>query len=47
MLSRLAGRMADFLAAHRGSRAKIAVFHHHSEVDIRHAEESLQAALIT
>ncbi len=46
MLSRLAGRMADFLSAHRRlSREDLRWFHHHSEVDIRHAEESLQAAI--
>lgn len=46
MLSRLAGRMADFLSKHRGlSREDLRWFYHHSEVDIRHAEESLQAAV--
>lgn len=46
MLSRLAARMADFLSGHRGlSRENLRWFYHHSEVDIRHAEESLQAAI--
>ena len=46
MLSRLAGRMADFLSKHRGlSHENLRWFYHHSEVDIRHAEESLQAAV--
>ncbi len=46
MLSRLAGRMADFLSAHRRlSRENLRWFYHHSEVDIRHAEEGLQAAV--
>ncbi len=46
MLSRLAGRMADFLSKYRGlSRENLRWFDHHSEVDIRHAEESLQAAV--
>lgn len=45
MLSRLASRMADFLFKHRDlSRENLRWFDHHSEVDIRHAEESLQAA---
>lgn len=44
MLSRLAKRIANFLAEHRGlSRESLKWFHHHSEVDIRHAEEGLQA----
>lgn len=46
MLSRLAGRMADFLSAHRRlSREDLRWFYHHSEVDVRHAEEGLQAAV--
>jgi hypothetical protein len=46
MLSRLAGRMADFLSKYRGlSRENLRWFSHHSEVDIRHAEEGLQAAV--
>ncbi|MEZ5426980.1 MAG: iron-containing redox enzyme family protein [Pyrinomonadaceae bacterium] len=44
MLSRLAGRMGRFLAAHRGlSGEDLRWFAHHSEVDIRHAEEGLEA----
>ncbi len=46
MLSRLAGRMADFLSKYRRlSRENLRWFYHHSEVDVRHAEESLQAAV--
>lgn len=46
MLSRLAARMADFLLKYRGlSPENLRWFSHHSEVDIRHAEESLQAAV--
>jgi Iron-containing redox enzyme len=46
MLSRLAARMADFLFKYRGlSPENLGWFSHHSEVDIRHAEESLQAAV--
>jgi Iron-containing redox enzyme len=46
MLSRLAGRMSDFLSEHRRlSRENLRWFYHHSEVDVRHAEESLQAAV--
>lgn len=46
MLSRLAKRMADFLSKYRGlSRESLEWFHHHSEVDIRHAEEGLQAVV--
>lgn len=46
MLSRLATRMGNFLAEHRRlSRESLRWFHHHSEVDIRHAEEGLQAVV--
>lgn len=46
MLSRTAGKMADFLAAHRGlSPQNLRWFYHHSEVDVRHAEEGLQSAV--
>lgn len=46
MLSRLARRIADFLATHRNlSGTSLEWFHHHSEVDIRHAEEGLQAVV--
>lgn len=46
MLSRLAARMADFLFKHRGlSPENLRWFEHHSEVDIRHAEESLRATV--
>lgn len=44
MLSRTAGRIGDFLARHRGlSSADLAWFSHHAEVDLRHAEEQLDA----
>lgn len=44
ILSRLAGRMADFLETYRSlSRESLEWFSHHSEVDIRHAEEGLQS----
>ncbi|MBD1915770.1 MULTISPECIES: iron-containing redox enzyme family protein [Cyanophyceae] len=44
MLSRLAGRIGQALATHRGlSPASLAWFDHHSEVDIRHAEEGLDS----
>ena len=46
MLSRLASRMAAFLSKHRDLlHEDLRWFYHHSEVDIRHAEESLQAAV--
>jgi hypothetical protein len=46
MLSRSASRIAAFLARYRGlSRESLTWFHHHSEVDIRHAEEGLQAVV--
>ncbi len=46
MLSRTAGRMAKFLGERRGlSRECLEWFHHHSEVDLRHAEEGLQAVV--
>jgi len=46
MLSRTAGRIAEFLEKHRGlNRASLEWFLHHSEVDIRHAEEGLQAVV--
>jgi hypothetical protein len=45
-LSRSASRIAAFLARYRGlSRESLTWFHHHSEVDIRHAEEGLQAVV--
>lgn len=44
MLSRLASRMAKFLEENKKlSRENLEWFLHHSEVDIRHAEEGLQA----
>jgi pyrroloquinoline quinone (PQQ) biosynthesis protein C len=43
MLSRLASRIANFLIEHRGlSHESLEWFHHHSEVDIRHAAEGLE-----
>ncbi len=43
MLSRLSRRMANFLAKHRRlSNPGLKWFHHHSEVDIRHAEEGIE-----
>jgi hypothetical protein len=46
MLSRLAGRMATFLETHRHLNADaIKWFSHHSEVDIRHADEGLDAVV--
>lgn len=43
MLSRLANRMARFLRLHRGlERESLQWFSHHSEVDLRHAEEGLE-----
>jgi pyrroloquinoline quinone (PQQ) biosynthesis protein C len=42
MLSRVAGRVARALAEHRGLAAPaLAWFTHHSEVDVRHAEQGL------
>ncbi|MBI2467990.1 MAG: iron-containing redox enzyme family protein, partial [Candidatus Rokubacteria bacterium] len=42
MLARVAGRIARALARHRGlAPAALEWFTHHSEVDIRHAEEGL------
>jgi hypothetical protein len=42
MLSRVAGRLATALATHRGLPARaLEWFTHHSEVDVRHAEEGL------
>lgn len=42
MLSRVAGRIARTLAAYRGlSKDTLEWFTHHSEVDIRHAEQGL------
>ena len=42
MLSRVAGRIARTLAKHRGLPAPaLAWFTHHSEVDVRHAEQGL------
>lgn len=44
MLSRLARRMANFLAKHRSvPNSGLKWFHHHSEVDVRHAEEGIEA----
>ncbi|MBD2259492.1 iron-containing redox enzyme family protein [Pseudanabaena sp. FACHB-2040] len=44
MLSRLASRIGHALAAYRGlPPASLAWFDHHSEVDIRHAEEGLDS----
>lgn len=46
MLSRVASRIARFLQEHRGlSERALAWFTHHSEVDIRHAEEGLDAVV--
>jgi hypothetical protein len=43
MLSRVSGRIARALAVHRGlSTEALAWFLHHSEVDIRHAEQGLR-----
>jgi pyrroloquinoline quinone (PQQ) biosynthesis protein C len=42
MLARVSGRIAKALATHRGlSAATLEWFTHHSEVDIRHAEQGL------
>lgn len=44
MLSRLAGRMTNFLAEHRNIPGEgLRWFAHHAEVDVRHAEEGLRA----
>ncbi len=44
MLSHLSNRMAKFLEKHRGiSKEGLEWFSHHSEVDIRHAEEQLDS----
>lgn len=44
MLSRVSSRMAKFLEKHRGlSKDGLEWFSHHSEVDIRHAEEQLDS----
>lgn len=46
MLSRLAARMARFLRDHRQlSTEALEWFSHHSEVDLRHAEEGLDAVV--
>ncbi|MBC7795725.1 MAG: iron-containing redox enzyme family protein [Pyrinomonadaceae bacterium] len=46
MLSRISSRIADFLSKHRNlSESSLEWFRHHSEVDIRHAEEGLQAVV--
>jgi pyrroloquinoline quinone (PQQ) biosynthesis protein C len=46
MLSQTAGRIADFLAARHGlGRESLEWFHHHAELDVRHAAEGLEAAL--
>jgi hypothetical protein len=43
MLSRVAGRIATALATHRGlSGDALRWFHHHAEVDVRHAAEGLE-----
>jgi pyrroloquinoline quinone (PQQ) biosynthesis protein C len=43
MLSRVSGRIARALATHRGlPAAALAWFTHHSEVDVRHAEQGLE-----
>jgi pyrroloquinoline quinone (PQQ) biosynthesis protein C len=42
MLSRVSGRIARALAAHRGLTAPaLAWFAHHSEVDVRHAAQGI------
>ncbi|HEY0319631.1 MAG TPA: iron-containing redox enzyme family protein [Pyrinomonadaceae bacterium] len=44
VLSRLASRIAGFLHEHRRlPQTALEWFHHHSEVDLRHAEEGLDA----
>jgi pyrroloquinoline quinone (PQQ) biosynthesis protein C len=44
MLSRLASRIAQFLRDHRRlPQSSLEWFYHHSEVDLRHAEEGLDA----
>ena len=46
MLSRAANRIAGFLRAHRGiAEVQLTWFIHHSEVDIRHAEEGLDSII--
>ncbi|HEY0404991.1 MAG TPA: iron-containing redox enzyme family protein [Pyrinomonadaceae bacterium] len=46
MLARLAGRMARFLREHRRlSNESLRWFSHHSDVDIRHAAEGLDAVV--
>jgi pyrroloquinoline quinone (PQQ) biosynthesis protein C len=46
MLSRLASRIGRFLAEHHKLPAEALVwFSHHSEVDIRHAEEGLDSVV--
>lgn len=46
MLSRTASRIAGFLGRHRGFGAEaLAWFSHHAEVDVRHAEEQLDAVV--
>lgn len=46
MLSRLATRIATFLSRHRGlSNESLRWFTHHSEVDVRHAAEGLDAVI--
>ena len=43
MLAHQSGRIAGFLSAHRGLSAEALIwFTHHSEVDIRHAQEALE-----
>jgi pyrroloquinoline quinone (PQQ) biosynthesis protein C len=46
MLSRLSGKMGKALHSHRGlDRDSLEWFFHHSEVDIRHAEEGLDSVV--
>jgi pyrroloquinoline quinone (PQQ) biosynthesis protein C len=46
MLSRLAGRMASFLETHHKlPKPSLKWFTHHSELDIRHADEGLDAII--
>lgn len=46
MLSRLAGRIGNALESYRGlNTADLEWFHHHSEVDVRHAAEGLDSVV--
>ena len=46
MLARLSSRLGQALQVHRGlSEAALTWFYHHSEVDIRHAEEGVDAVV--